>query len=382
MQKIRVLHFLSSLNYGGIEAWLMNLLRYFRNEEVLFDFAVHGTGHFDDEVKSYGSVIHLLPPMKSFISYIFAIKKILQNGNYDCIHIHNGEFAYFLLYLASKSKIPCRVVHSHNTRFAKGEMNLQRAIRLFVYRHFTYRLNIKLATHLLGCADEATRFAFGQNVLDSDKVKICYCGIDLHPFETQHFNNDKNSLKTKYNLPSDAVIVGNIGSLSLQKNQLFLLKMFAELAKRNPRYYLFIAGEGYLRTKLEKAVAELNLTGRVLMPGNCSNIPELCSYLFDVFCFPSFFEGLPVSVHEATAGGLFTAISDTITKEMVPFYGERLQYLSLDAPLNVWADTVEEGISKRLSSKEGTEIIRQSPFCIENSAQALLKCYRSCLKIV
>jgi glycosyltransferase EpsF len=373
---IRILHDLHHLRQGGVEVWLMNLLRHFRNEKIHFDFAVTRPEIFDEEAKSYGSTIHYVSQPSKFFHYLSDMKKLINSSNYDVVHCHREETAGYLLEMAFQKNIVCRIAHSHNTRWARGEqMGMTGLLRKSLFYLWTRPLVYKYSTTILGTSKNAILYFYGQKAFKSGKAQPLYCGINLKSFETECSEAKSNQLKVKYNLPSDAVIIGNIGSLDVQKNQLFLLEILAELVKRNSKYYLFIAGEGYLRPQLEKTVTMLNLADHVRIPGNCSNIPELCCHLFDVFCFTSLFEGFGLVIPEAIAGGSYVICSNIITDELVNPLTKHITRLTLNESIKKWADAVEEGIAKKQTPEEGVAVIKQTPFCVENSAKTLLKCY-------
>ncbi len=96
----------------------------------------------------------------------------------------------------------------------------------------------------------------------------------------------------------------SVGRLSYQKNYPVLIRAFALLAKRFPKWRLKIVGEGEDREKLETLIAETNLdTARVLLPGEDKNImPHYQSA--NLFCLPSLWEGFPNALAEAQACGL------------------------------------------------------------------------------
>ena len=61
--KNRILHVINSMNVGGIENWLMNLLRVINKDLFQMDFLVHITKKsvYDEEIIGLGSIILRCP---------------------------------------------------------------------------------------------------------------------------------------------------------------------------------------------------------------------------------------------------------------------------------------------------------------------------------
>ena len=137
-----------------------------------------------------------------------------------------------------------------------------------------------------------------------------------------------------------------------------------------------MAGTGPLRSQIEEQVRSLGLSHRVRMPGLIANVPELMVHLFDVHVLPSISEGLPVVAIEACAAGLYTVCSDTITDEVGEHLPSRVKYLSLGACIPAWADATEAGLRNRISSEEGSQMVRSTTLSIESSVDALVDMYR------
>lgn len=93
------------------------------------------------------------------------------------------------------------------------------------------------------------------------------------------------------------------GRLTPQKNQRMLISAFSKIVKKYPDTQLYIYGEGNLREELEKQIEELELNGRVIMPGNISDIHNKISDA-NIFVLPSNFEGLSNMLLEAMMMGL------------------------------------------------------------------------------
>ncbi len=101
--------------------------------------------------------------------------------------------------------------------------------------------------------------------------------------------------------PEDVLFVC-VARLNFQKNHALLIESFAQGPMANPRAHLLLVGDGELRPQLEKQVNTLSLRDRVHFMGLRTDIPDLLNAA-DVFVLSSLYEGNPLSVMEAMAGG-------------------------------------------------------------------------------
>ena len=108
-------------------------------------------------------------------------------------------------------------------------------------------------------------------------------------------NEDKNPPKR----------ILHVGRLSYQKNQTFLVKAFALIAKENPDWLLTLVGEGEKRTEIEQLINDLGLDEQVELVGAVTDVEEW--YRNSAFlAFPSLWEGFPNALVEAFRQGLPT----------------------------------------------------------------------------
>lgn len=98
-------------------------------------------------------------------------------------------------------------------------------------------------------------------------------------------------------------IIVTVGRLEEQKNHKMLIDAFSKLPEQFNEYKLIIYGEGNLRKSLEEQVKKLNLTNRVLLPGQVYNIKEKI-YKASLFVLSSDYEGMPNALMEAMALGI------------------------------------------------------------------------------
>lgn len=127
-----------------------------------------------------------------------------------------------------------------------------------------------------------------------DGFHVIRCGIDLKQF----------ALRPARPLPTQPRIV-MVGRLSSEKGQLILLQAVAQLVSDGLKAELLLIGDGPLKGALEQEVIRLGLGDRVALRGELAPA-EVNEELrkADIFCLPSFAEGLPVSIMEAMAIGV------------------------------------------------------------------------------
>ena len=83
-------------------------------------------------------------------------------------------------------------------------------------------------------------------------------------------------------LLNDKKYIINIGRLTRQKNQKFLIKGFSEILKLDPNLYLIVLGEGELENELKKISSKLNIENRIFFLGYRENV---FNYLNNAKCF-------------------------------------------------------------------------------------------------
>jgi glycosyltransferase involved in cell wall biosynthesis len=102
-------------------------------------------------------------------------------------------------------------------------------------------------------------------------------------------------------LESDRLILA-VGSLTRQKDHADLIEAFQRVARRASGVHLAIAGEGPLRTALERQVNDAGLTDRVRLLGARSDAVDLIAAA-DAFALASVREGLSITLLEAMRAG-------------------------------------------------------------------------------
>ena len=95
----------------------------------------------------------------------------------------------------------------------------------------------------------------------------------------------------------------SVGRLTKQKNHFLLIKAFAFVRKKFPRYELYIYGDGELHDELVMLTQKLGIEKYVHFEGNISNIHEMVADA-ELFVLSSNYEGLSNALLEAMMMGI------------------------------------------------------------------------------
>jgi colanic acid/amylovoran biosynthesis glycosyltransferase len=129
------------------------------------------------------------------------------------------------------------------------------------------------------------------------KLRVIHCGVDLgrYPFRVPRRLTDATLLR-----------ILSVGRLVPEKGQAVLLEAVAALNRERLRATVTVVGDGPLAGDLRRMGERLDPTGRWLTLTGPLGQDELPSAFasHDVFCLPSFAEGVPVVFMEAMATGL------------------------------------------------------------------------------
>lgn len=323
----RILVFGMTENPGGVESFLVNYYRHINRDKIQFDFLCNSYNDvaYEQELIEMGArMFHITARSENLKKYKKELKNLFTEHykEWKAIWVNVCSLANIdYLKLAKKYGIRKRIIHSHNSQ------NMDNKLRGIL--HNINKKNItKYATDFWACSDDAAKWFYNE----LKNVVIIRNAIDV---EKLSFDIDKRKKIRKNMGFNDSFIVGNVGRLHFQKNQKFVLDIFAEVIKRIPSAKLVLIGQGEDEAKLKERCKQLKIEENVLFMGIQKNIDEWLS-AFDVFLFPSLFEGLSIAALEAQASGIpVLASANVISKEAK--LNENFKFYSLDNTARDWA---------------------------------------------
>jgi glycosyltransferase involved in cell wall biosynthesis len=339
-EAMKILHVVGSLDRGGAETWLTQMLRHIDRQVYSMDFLVHTTepGALDKEVMELGArIVPCLPRLNDGnpLQYARNFRRILREcGPYDCVHSHIHHSSGYVLMLAAMMGVPVRIAHSHNDTSAIDRTcpSLRR-----MYSSGMDMLIRRFATLGIAVSRSAAPSLFSPSWTADKRWLLCPLGIDLHPFTLAM---DAHAVRAELGIAQNSFVIGHVGRFAEQKNHRFLVRIAECLARMEPTAVFLLVGTGPLKTEIETLVRERGLSANFIFLGVRGDVQRLMKGAMDCLLFPSSYEGLGLVLWEAQAAGLGCVISDTIPEEAT-VAPKLVRRLPLDAAPEVWAHALQ-----------------------------------------
>ena len=367
---MKILHMTPPEINNGVYRYIYNHMPYIDQSKYEFSFLTKSADELarTKEYEMYQFPIYRLNSVQREGREAFAreIKDILKRG-FDVIHLHTSCWRGFLIEeVAMQMKIPKVIVHSHSS----GIDFVSQAERGKIQKEHDYykeRFSLEYATDVCACSHVAADWLFPGSI-PREKIRILPNAVDVKKFR---FDKTRRGVVRKKLGIEDRIVIGHIGRYSYTKNQEFLARCFAKAYKRNSKLYLIFMGQGENIAVVRNLVNELGMSGNIQCYGWREDTLDFLQAM-DVFCLPSKFEGLPISVIEAQAAGLRCLVSDLVTEE-VDITG-LLEFLPLKE--ECWINALTDAEIDRNRSRKD-EYFDRAGYSIEASCQKLIQLYES-----
>ena len=300
---VRILHVLQRMEAGGTQALLMNMYRRIDRTKLQFDFLVEYPDRqfYDDEIEQLGGHVYHTNVRNNanILAFTGVLRHLIEEYGYRIVHMHTYSIGYFCLREAERCGVPVRIAHSHNNQTTKG--------LLYVPKLIMQKLYTIHANRFMACSEDAGRYLFGDR-----RFMVVKNAIDVDSF--RYSDSARCEARAELGIPDDDFVVGNVGRLCEQKNQLFLLGVVQKLKASVPSARLLIVGSGPLKEEILSCARRLGIDDSVMILENRHDMTKIYQAM-DVFAFPSLFEGLGIAAIEAQAAGLPTLCSDGVAED-------------------------------------------------------------------
>ena len=283
---IKVLHIIKSLGRGGAEMLLPETLKIHSTDKFKFHY-IYFLPWKDQMVKTIengGGKVTCLPA-KNNVKLLLQYKKVAdycKKEKIDLIHCHLPWAGFLGRMVFQKTKIPVLYTeHNMQERYHPVTKTLN-------------KLTYNSQTLALGVSEDVTK-SIQKNIQPKIPVETLLNGVNTNKFRSHQINS---TIRKELNIPSDAVVIGNVAVFRFQKRLVEWLQVFDEIRQKNNNCYGIIVGAGSLEKEIKDELKRLKLEGKVFLPGLQTEVRPYFEAM-DIFMMSSSFEGLPIALLEA-----------------------------------------------------------------------------------
>ena len=227
------------------------------------------------------------------------LPELMKTFTPDIIHCHHpfwmGDIA---LRLSSQFRIP--LVFTYHTMFEQHMHYLpvqNEGTKRFIIDLFTGYAN--LSNQVIVPSESVRAILLERGV--KTPMEVIPTGVDLQEFS----KGDGNVIRKRLGIPLNAVVIGSIGRLALEKNLEFLSRSVAAYLKKEPKVHFLVGGDGPLKDQIKKIFEEQGARKRLHLAGVLKGQDLVdCYHAMNIFAFASLSETQGIVLVEAMAAGV------------------------------------------------------------------------------
>lgn len=286
--RLRVMFIITSMNVGGAETLLVELVRRLDRRRFLPELCcLKGPGPLGEMMAKEIPVHHGLLRRKTDIRVLWRLARLLKRRGIDAVvTVGAGDKMFWGRLAARLAGVPVVASALHSTGWPD---RVQLANRLLA----------PLTDAFIAVAEPHARHLAAHEGCPAARIRVIPNGVDVERFRPRPPDAE---LRKSLDLPDGAPTVGILAALRPEKNHALFLRAAARVLKAVPEARFLIVGDGPTREELQALARVLEVSHAAHFLGTRSDVPELLA-LIDVLALTSHMEANPVSILEAMAAG-------------------------------------------------------------------------------
>ncbi len=218
---------------------------------------------------------------------------MMKSGQYQIVHTHSSKAGILGRAAARLAGVPVIVHTIHGWSFHDFMPPLTRRLYIWLERwmaSFTDALIVVNNRDIL----KGLQAGIGRQ----EQYHRIRSAIPLDEFDNEKI--DRIEVRLELGIPHDAVVIGNVGRFSPQKNPLDWVSVAAQVSRVCPEVFFLLVGGGPLLAEVEKKLQDEGISGRIVLAGLRRDVPRMLAAM-DIFMLTSLWEGLPRVIPQAMA---------------------------------------------------------------------------------
>ncbi|MHB1652423.1 MAG: glycosyltransferase [Desulfitobacteriaceae bacterium] len=291
MAPYRILHIIGGGEIGGAEQHVLTLLNQLDRKRFFPVLACLIDGPFAKLARQNGLETKTFPMHWALdLSPLPALTRWARSQGISLLHAH-GSRANLLGRLAAQwLKLPS--VSTVHSSLAHDYLSSRAAHWAIILDRLTLPLSSgQIAVSHYLAAEIKSRG--GKN------IRIIHNGLPALPILNS--SEQKKAVRRRWNIPLDALVLGNIARFHPTKGQRYLVEAATRLSKDFPKLHVMLIGEGPSLQEIREELQEKNIPYTLpgFLPDAYKALPAM-----DLFVLPSLSEGMGLVLLEAMQAGV------------------------------------------------------------------------------
>lgn len=291
--RTRVLHVVHSLQCGGAEVLVRDLIAQ-RGGDVHFEvLSLSGDGPLAADIESLGGIVHRYERTPGFDRGCSkAIARIVQRNTIDIIHAHQYSPWVYAALARLHGAWRAKVIYTEHGRpypdARKGKRVIANRLALLPLSH-----RVTVVSGFIGRALQR------YEAIPDRRIELIYNGIDQTPMLSQR-DDERPALRQALGIGDDDVMVLQVAGFRPIKDHATVIRAMSHLQASHPNVRLVLAGDGQTLADTRHLVTELGLNEQVQFLGLRDDVASLW-HAADIGLLSSRSEGTSVAIMEAMA---------------------------------------------------------------------------------
>lgn len=296
MSKIKVLELIDGGFLGGGQTNVLSITRNADKNKFDISIAAKGSGAFEEEALKYDiQFTPLYMPKMLRTKYLKYLEILYESAKFDLIHTHGGVAGFYGRTL-KKHNPELKCVHTiHGIHYLNSDNLLKKNISKTIEQYL-----VQFTDKTICETHNDFQTALKNKIASNGKTIVIPNGIDLTKFANKKKNYD---LINRLGLNKHNFIIGNVSRFDVQKNQKLIIQAAYFLTRKYPQMRFVFVGDGALFFRMKQLVRDSSLEDFIIFAGEQNNLAEYYS-IFDLFVFPTLWEGMPYVLLESMASRL------------------------------------------------------------------------------
>ncbi len=231
---------------------------------------------------------------------VWRTARLLREENITVLHVHTPIAALVGRLAARIAGTPLVIYTAHGFYFHENSRPLTKAALIALEK-----IGSVCGDFIMTVSAEDRAAAVKYGIARAEKVETIYNGVDTGHYNPSRFSaEDRAAYRKGFKIPADASVVGIMGRLVREKGFFEFFEAAATVLKQHPDTWFLVVGDllpsdyDGRRDELKQHIERMGVAHRTVFAGMV-NDPAPALNAMDIFCLPSYREGMPISLLEA-----------------------------------------------------------------------------------